>query len=179
MKRLLYAASAVLLSLITNAASVSWSVTNIQATPTGKSPAQEWVCYVLAGSTYDAFTALNVDKKVEYIKANSLASGSLTYQSRFGTYSAGIKEGSYDKGEEASAYMIFFDAENVQSAGYMAYTTVATTTIGITGADTSLTIGTFSDVTGTTGGWQSIPEPTSGLLMLLGMGGLALRRKQK
>lgn len=27
--------------------------------------------------------------------------------------------------------------------------------------------------------WQPIPEPTSGLLMLLGMAGLALRRKQK
>ena len=28
------------------------------------------------------------------------------------------------------------------------------------------------------GGWQSVPEPTSGLLMLLGMAGLALRRKR-
>ena len=34
---------------------------------------------------------------------------------------------------------------------------------------------------GTTGvrDWQPIPEPTSGLLLLLGMAGLALRRKQK
>ena len=32
--------------------------------------------------------------------------------------------------------------------------------------------------TGTSlGGWQSVPEPTSGLLMLLGIAGLALRRK--
>ena len=28
------------------------------------------------------------------------------------------------------------------------------------------------------GGWQAVPEPTSGLLMLLGMAGLALRRKR-
>ncbi len=36
--------------------------------------------------------------------------------------------------------------------------------------------------TATTGGvrdWQPVPEPTSGLLLLLGMGALALRRKQK
>ena len=33
--------------------------------------------------------------------------------------------------------------------------------------------------TGTSlGGWQSVPEPTSGLLMLLGMAGLALRRRR-
>ena len=29
-----------------------------------------------------------------------------------------------------------------------------------------------------TGGWAAAPEPTSGLLMLLGMAGLALRRKR-
>ena len=29
------------------------------------------------------------------------------------------------------------------------------------------------------GQWAAVPEPTSGLLMLLGMAGLALRRKQK
>ena len=31
---------------------------------------------------------------------------------------------------------------------------------------------------GTTMGWTAVPEPTSGLLMLLGMAGLALRRKR-
>ena len=31
----------------------------------------------------------------------------------------------------------------------------------------------------TEGGWYTVPEPTSGLLLLLGVAGLALRRKQK
>ena len=43
--------------------------------------------------------------------------------------------------------------------------------------------GTFSTSTatilaGTTSSFQTVPEPTSGLLMLLGMAGLALRRKR-
>ena len=38
---------------------------------------------------------------------------------------------------------------------------------------------TFTDVKGdTVGTWQAVPEPTSGLLLLLGMAGLALRRKK-
>ena len=37
----------------------------------------------------------------------------------------------------------------------------------------------FANVASATGGgWQSVPEPTSGLLMLLGMAGLALRRRR-
>ena len=32
--------------------------------------------------------------------------------------------------------------------------------------------------TGTNFGWQSVPEPTSGLLLLLGVAGLALKRKR-
>ena len=32
--------------------------------------------------------------------------------------------------------------------------------------------------TGTNFGWQSVPEPTSGLLLLLGVGALALRRRR-
>ena len=38
----------------------------------------------------------------------------------------------------------------------------------------------FGDQTSITqAGWTAVPEPTSGILLLLGMAGLALRRKQK
>ena len=40
--------------------------------------------------------------------------------------------------------------------------------------------GTFSSTTGywAAEGWQSVPEPTSGLLLLIGVAGLALRRRR-
>ena len=36
----------------------------------------------------------------------------------------------------------------------------------------------FAGINGGSGNWSAVPEPTSGLLMLLGMAGLALKRKR-
>lgn len=55
--------------------------------------------------------------------------------------------------------------------------TTATTTTSATGAGSvSYAISTVGAAEG--GGWQPVPEPTSGLLMLVGLAGLALKRKR-
>jgi len=60
----------------------------------------------------------------------------------------------------------------------------AITAVNNTGTDTfTWASGTYGGLAGTgtagTGGaWSAVPEPTSGLLMLLGMAGLALRRRR-
>ena len=46
-------------------------------------------------------------------------------------------------------------------------------------AGTNIAFGNQLDYTQTAGNWVAVPEPTSGILLLLGMAGLALRRKQK
>ena len=55
----------------------------------------------------------------------------------------------------------------------LAKTTFVEGTQAGTAANILSTVGSASG-----GGWQSVPEPTSGLLMLLGMAGLALRRRR-
>lgn len=61
---------------------------------------------------------------------------------------------------------------------------IANLASGTVGSDAGLSIGNLGthfkgDVNGTaTGGWVATPEPTSGLLLLLGAAGLALRRKR-
>ena len=60
---------------------------------------------------------------------------------------------------------------------------IANIATGTVGSDAGIAIGNLGnyflgDTAGTaTGGWQAVPEPTSGLLLLLGMAGLALKRK--
>ena len=61
---------------------------------------------------------------------------------------------------------------------------IANIATGTVGAESGLTLANLGiyflgDSTGTaTGGWQAVPEPTSGLLLLLGVAGLALKRKR-
>ena len=59
---------------------------------------------------------------------------------------------------------------------------LASFTLGDTGdATLNFTSGAGFDVAGqkwSDAGWQSVPEPTSGLLMLLGVAGLALKRRR-
>ena len=52
---------------------------------------------------------------------------------------------------------------------------------GIAAATATTTVGfaNMATATQTAGNWAAVPEPTSGILLLLGMAGLALRRKQK
>ncbi len=61
---------------------------------------------------------------------------------------------------------------------------IANLASGTVGSDAGITLSALGthfhgDTTGTpTGGWVTTPEPTSGLLLLLGAAGLALRRKR-
>ena len=61
------------------------------------------------------------------------------------------------------------------------YTFTSNTKAGVVAqATTTPTVGFGNMATATqaAGAWAAVPEPTSGLLMLLGMAGLALKRKR-
>ena len=76
-----------------------------------------------------------------------------------------------------------YDAATVADAKNYIVSAVASKTVAASGADIALA---FGSMTGTTSAntflnssWHvAVPEPTSGLLMLVGLAGLALRRRR-
>ena len=80
-----------------------------------------------------------------------------------------------------SGFAIIFDAANIADATH--YYLVnngaekSATFTSPTGMQ-NLTFGSQATDSANSGNWQAVPEPTTGLLLLLGMAGLALRRKQ-
>ena len=130
-------------------------------------------------ATFDAFAALDGNKAATYPADNALFTGTTT-AGRTGV-SATVKDGAFANNETVSSYMVLFNNASAADATYYAYTATGSTTISSGGADDSINFGTFANATSTTGGWQStavVPEPTSGLLMLGGLAGLALRRRR-
>ncbi|MBO5643447.1 MAG: PEP-CTERM sorting domain-containing protein [Kiritimatiellae bacterium] len=177
MKKLMIAAFVMVLGIAANAASVTWGMSSPQSSPNATATSG-WALYVLDASTYETFAALDGDKVAAYVVANAVASGATT-ASRFGV-DAAVKGGNYSGGDIVNSYMVIFDATTAATAKYYAYTEAASTTINAAGADGNINFGSFADATASTGGWQStdVPEPTSGLLLLLGVAGLALKRKR-
>ncbi len=79
-----------------------------------------------------------------------------------------------------TAYFAIIDGGNlyISSEKEAAYAAVGTSTIGF-GDQDDFSNATFAPNASYSGaGWYAVPEPTSGLLMLLGMAGLALRRRR-
>ena len=176
MKKLIIAACAAMLGIAANAAQVEWGMTGVTDSP-DVNKAAGWAVYVMDASTYDTFTGKTGAEVAAYVAANKVAQGT-TASGRTGV-SATVTGGSYAGGDTVNSYMVLFNNADAASATYYAYTPTASTTISAGGADGTIAYGTFTAATTSTGGWhQAIPEPTSGLLMLVGLGALALRRRR-
>ena len=173
MKKLMIAAFSIMLGIVANAATVNWSANAIQSSPDVAIGAG-WLVQIYTSSvdfTYDAAKAGTI---------TTWASGSTVAA---GTTFRAAGSGSQDNGTSASYFAVIYDASTVAAAkNYIVSDTVSVTTAA-TGANAQLP---FGAMTGTTlavnkfynSSWTAVPEPTSGLLMLLGMAGLALRRRR-
>ena len=198
MKKLMIALTAVAIAAGVQAATVSWTCTNVK--DTGGTALTAGASYVFfctsaadASSGMAAFIAADgkgadtltgllsganwTDTKKTTLAGNfgigtSAALGGYTLPS---TGSLGLSEST-----KYYIYMIITDTTTVtDSTKYLVASGTATTTGATTGADSSganvqFALGTQAS---NTTWYTAAPEPTSGLLLLLGMAGLALRRK--
>ena len=193
MKKLILAAAVIGAAVATQAATVSWASAKLFTAATAEGgfsttaigTAATGYLFTLTASEYDSFLAdynANGNMKSVY---DAYTKGTL-----------GTAAGTATTGKRTNAASINTDAEIGDTVyGAIIYTYhddtlnkdfyIANIATGTVGADSGLTIGNLGTVflgegaSGTSiGGWSAVPEPTSGLLLLLGVAGLALKRKR-
>ena len=183
MKKLIVALAAAAIGVTVNAASFSWQaqkgyIYDGADTPAKLTSGSAYLVFTSALTQSDLVTAYAADAATaaSTVAAKSVSTGSITSNSRIdGT------EFSADVTADQTAYFVVFNGDNmyVSITADVPYLAVGTSEFAFASVTSSSKA--FNDVAGgyAGAGWYgAVPEPTSGLLMLLGMAGLALRRKR-
>lgn len=190
MKKLMIAAASVLVGLAANANAVNWGLMNV--TPSsGTTTTTDYTAYYFVVSGWDAVSAnyTTLDAVTSALSSGDTSILSKAVDSRAATViaatgnanftSAAIAGKSADAGSTITAFSIIVDGDEsnylVAKLNGTGDALMTKTVAGTSGAAYA-----FSwNAQGTNNtNWQSIPEPTSGLLLLLGVAGLALRRRR-
>ena len=185
MKKIMIALAAVAMAAVSQAAQVNWNSGKILdstgvAPTAGAITAYVWNITSDAYSTYAAMDAETLSKTIAAAyKDGSLGSAEAslanTYSSRAGALANVTGTSQFSAGDKAYGLILYVDAA---ADMYMANVAVGniTSTQNATVANLANVIG--GGTSGTATAWAAVPEPTSGLLLLLGMAGLALKRKR-
>ena len=169
MKKMIMFACVALAAAFANAAAVEWSVSGLQAAD-GKTPGDYSYIFLCDTTEADITAALKDGTLTGGVSATSATKrGVVTWSA------AGTSTTTADLGGDVTGYLVVLDTA---SEMYALQTKVAQVSDATGKASFSFSAAgtTPSTPTGHGGG---VPEPTSGLLLLVGGAMLALRRKQK
>ena len=180
MKKLLIAVAAIASAMVVNAAACTWSTTGTIYQPTDSTTA-------VAGFTAYLFDTTTVSQSALVTALRD--GGSITDYTAMSTYTtdsaAKVASTAFtqDSGKTITAYMSIVQDDYVYISTTKSATTADVGTAGFSlGNQSTPSKNVFDSTTSySSAGWYataSVPEPTSGLLMLLGMAGLALCRRR-
>ena len=155
MKKLIVLAAVIVAGIAANAASFKWSAGNIYASDGTSKYTGDVILYAYA-STADASTAFAVST-VTASAAGAVAATTFSNDNLVG----------------GTTYNFYFMIEDNGKA----FTSDIKSGLATATQTTTITFGNMATATQNASNWAAVPEPTSGLLMLLGLAGLALKRK--
>ena len=163
MKKLVLALAVIGAAIASQAAAVSWSATSVKdITGASAKNVTGWsvVCTIYAA---DGTTVVGTSMD-DASNAMSKFNGTIDGTANNATY---------------YAQLVFTDAAgNTLTSDKAMFTTDSSATYGEINFTTGAKFAEATAKVDYAGGWVAAPEPTSGLLLLLGVAGLALRRKQ-
>ena len=183
MKKLMILAAAIVATVAANAAAITWGSGTIYladgTTKAGKGVVTAYL-FTLDVTTYSTLagsanaTALSDAVYAAYGSSTGSAAASITSTAKG---LANLTDPSaYANGDTVYAAVLYVDGDNYMG-NVGTYTLTSDLDYTVAGMATTV----FGSATGTTAtAWSTaaVPEPTSGLLLLLGMAGLALKRKR-
>ena len=182
MKKLVMFIAVAVAAVGVQAATLSWSLTNVIGPSGDNAPVGTMVALYAAGTEYDHAAAVAGTLTPTYT-STAVANGT-TGATRAGA--TGL--GSYSAGDTASFYAVVYDSSTIAGANNYVISDVMSATVGASGANISLAFGNMKGtttanrfLTSLNNGWtpaNNVPEPTSALLLLMGGAMLALRRKR-
>ena len=191
MKKLCVALSAVALAVASNAATVKWTASGVnEMGSTTALAGSGYVAYFVNSDDLarDTMLAANVKEgniDLSFLATTSTAAG---YSNAFrdnantgagtGASQGGTLTTSAGNSEAWTGYLVIVDSTDYKTAKNAYVTAEVTKSTGASGQQALLSFNSNAG-TQTAGNWYSaVPEPTSGLLLLLGVAGLALKRKR-
>ena len=158
MKKILVMTAAIAMAVAANAASVKWSAANVYSS--------DLTTKLAIGSKVSLYGALVTGESVgAYTKLDTFT---LTAAGNVSKTTSDI----FTADDVYNFYFTFEDGGKVFTSATKANVTIKTV------GDTAVAFGNQTSATQNASNWAAVPEPTSGLLILLGMAGLALKRKR-
>ena len=176
MKKISIALVAAMFGIAVNAASVNWSVNAVQSSPANTVGAG-WIVQIYESSVAFDYAKAKAGDITAWINGSTVTAGA-TFRA------AGTS--TMDNGTSKTIYAVVYDAASIADAKYYIVSDAMTITANAAGSPVSAGFGSMAGTTAAANkslnsSWTAtaaVPEPTSGLLLLLGMAGLALKRKR-